>query len=1446
MGRSRNYWKESEREVGKLTAGLAVSPIEVEEEMRVESGPLAASAEGPEEPVEVQRPRVARNVATPTAQELEEHQATAHAVHRAWCGHCMRARATAARHQTVSHDEESEVPVIASDYYYFGEKEGETANLEVKDCRSKMTWSTAVPAKGPDPFVVNFLLACINETGYRRLILKSDNEPAIIALKRETKAQTKDCEIVLQEAPTGDHSANGAIEVAVRDQKRQVRALLSELEEHYGKIEDTHPILTWLSRHAAFCLSRFAIKDDGKTPHQHLTGRKWNRPMVTFGEKIYFRPLDAYKVDDQESGERRKGDLGRRVMSGYYVGTHGRNADVLVMTTQGVIKGNTVHRKPESERWDRSELKDLKGVPWKLRPREAGDLEHRMHITLPEATEKLTPTVRDGGPRQLYVRKKDLEKEDGTYDYTPGCKGCEALMVGLPSVTHNMTCRNRLQERLKETEEGRKRLADVERRQEEGKEKKAKTEVTGLPDPTEQEVRSSVALGQPEEEIVTSPKRGKESVERGEPGKKAKARPTQGEKRQGEAIDDLYHDGQENAGPLVVSTRGSAETQVEPSAASAGGAASGSAAPGSNLSHDQFWSPAVPTSAQPEIRRQDPEQDIQSLFHIGVESPLEEETKVELSALGAHDVTELFSPPRFTEECKAFGLLPGYAVDLETGWDLTDKTQVKCLDKILEEEDPYLTTGSPPCDPFLILQGLNKGRMDPEEFQKRLDKGKDMLKTSCELYKKRIEKGRYFLHEHPKTAKSWKENCVKEISEMENVEIVEGPMCRWKMIGRDASGEGYIRRPTCWMTNSPELAKTLRGICTNDLQGSKREWHRHIHLVNGRAKMARVYPPVLVRAILQALKRQMALDGEYREVNAMEAGPSPDEDLHLEDYVEDFVPKKSDEGQDQEDEQMFFDDITGVKLDTQGVLAARREELQWLHRAQVYEKRTIQECWERTGKNPITLKWIDRNKGDKERPNYRSRIVVREVKKQHGALPGHMLFSNMPPLEAVKILCSELATRKTSKKGRDLRMALYDISRAHFYGEAQREIYVTLPPGDEQEGFCAILKKTMYGTQDASHVWQQDYSNHLIKNSFKQGQAWTSVFRHDELDIKLLVHGDDFLVLADKEGQEYMQKILKEKYEYRCDGEIGRNSGDHLTILNRIVTFEKETGKVTYEADPRHAEMIIRQLNLQNAKSVATPSEKKKASDVLASVGLPPVTAEQTTLYRSLVMRAQFLAQDRADLSETVKSLTRKMKAPNESDMKDLKRLGRYLVGRPRVVNVYHPQKSTNVIKVYADSDHAGCLLTRRSTTGYTISIGRHCVKHGSNLQSTIALSSGESEFYALTRGVALGLSLRSLMQDWGQHYDLEIYSDSSAARGTSARRGLGKLRHVQTRYLWIQERVANHDLAVKCVSTKTNTADLCTKPVNKETSERHMKTLCQEFREGKATGAKTLESTKV
>ena len=118
-------------------------------------------------------------------------------------------------------------------------------------------------------------------------------------------------------------------------------------------------------------------------------------------------------------------------------------------------------------------------------------------------------------------------------------------------------------------------------------------------------------------------------------------------------------------------------------------------------------------------------------------------------------------------------------------------------------------------------------------------------------------------------------------------------------------------------------------------------------------------------------------------------------------------------------------------------------------------------------------------------------------------------------------------------------------------------------------------------------------------------------------------------------------------------------------------------------------------------------------------------------------MRASYLAQDRADIAETVKMLARRMCKPTESDFGDLKRLGGYLRGQPRVVTRFSPQRMYSSIVIFADSDHAGCLTTRRSTTGLIAMLGSHCVKTGSNLQSTVSLSSGESEYYAIVQAAA-------------------------------------------------------------------------------------------------------------
>ena len=117
-------------------------------------------------------------------------------------------------------------------------------------------------------------------------------------------------------------------------------------------------------------------------------------------------------------------------------------------------------------------------------------------------------------------------------------------------------------------------------------------------------------------------------------------------------------------------------------------------------------------------------------------------------------------------------------------------------------------------------------------------------------------------------------------------------------------------------------------------------------------------------------------------------------------------------------------------------------------------------------------------------------------------------------------------------------------------------------------------------------------------------------------------------------------------------------------------------------------------------------------------------------------------------------------------------------------------------------------------------------LKHGSNLQSTIALSSGESEFYGLVKGASIGLGLDSLMLDWGLKLKLELASDSSAARGHVQRRGLGRMRHVQSRYLWIQERVGQGDFTIAAVPGARNIADTLTKSVGGILLRRHLATM--------------------
>ena len=137
------------------------------------------------------------------------------------------------------------------------------------------------------------------------------------------------------------------------------------------------------------------------------------------------------------------------------------------------------------------------------------------------------------------------------------------------------------------------------------------------------------------------------------------------------------------------------------------------------------------------------------------------------------------------------------------------------------------------------------------------------------------------------------------------------------------------------------------------------------------------------------------------------------------------------------------------------------------------------------------------------------------------------------------------------------------------------------------------------------------------------------------------------------------------------------------------------------------------------------------------------LTPQERTWYRQVVARGNYIAQYRCDIQYAVKELSRSMSSPTGTSMKALKRLGRYLVGRTRYVIQYKRQGRVKGINTQVDTDHAGCLRTRKSTSGGVLKLGNHVIKTWSHTQSVIALSSGEAEYYGMVKGASYALGMK-------------------------------------------------------------------------------------------------------
>ena len=130
-------------------------------------------------------------------------------------------------------------------------------------------------------------------------------------------------EVIAQGPLEGDHMANGRVEMAVKEVKRQCRTLRISAEQNTSVgIADDSPLLSWLPRFAAQVMNKMRIGRDGQTSEMRRSGRRWRRPDGTIGQKVWFR----------KNGEDGASSVASRMTQEIFVGHHDRTGTVLCIT----------------------------------------------------------------------------------------------------------------------------------------------------------------------------------------------------------------------------------------------------------------------------------------------------------------------------------------------------------------------------------------------------------------------------------------------------------------------------------------------------------------------------------------------------------------------------------------------------------------------------------------------------------------------------------------------------------------------------------------------------------------------------------------------------------------------------------------------------------------------------------------------------------------------------------------------------------------------------------------------------------------------------------------------------------------------------------------------------------------------------------------------------------
>ncbi|GJU23856.1 retrovirus-related pol polyprotein from transposon TNT 1-94 [Tanacetum coccineum] len=451
----------------------------------------------------------------------------------------------------------------------------------------------------------------------------------------------------------------------------------------------------------------------------------------------------------------------------------------------------------------------------------------------------------------------------------------------------------------------------------------------------------------------------------------------------------------------------------------------------------------------------------------------------------------------------------------------------------------------------------------------------------------------------------------------------------------------------------------------------------------------------------------------------------------------------------------------------------------------------------------IGTKWVFRNKLDENGivSRNKARLVAQGYNQQEG-IDYDETYAPVARLESIRILLAYACAL-------DFKLFQMDVKSAFLNGFINEEVYVAQPPGFidfEKPNHVYKLKKALYGLKQAPKAWYDRLKAFLIKHEYKMGMVDNTLFTKKKSSNLIIVqiYVDDIIFGSTCQDMcDDFAKIMHDEFEMSMMGELNFFLGLQIKQMEDGIFFNQS----------KYIKEMLKKFGLEDSKPMKTPmsSDTKLTKD-------EECESVDSTKYRGMIGSLLYLTASRPDIMFSVCLCARFQEAPKTSHLEAVKRIFRYIKGTTHL-GLWYPKGTGIETVVYADSDHAGDYVDRKSTSGICTFVGCCLTSWFSKKQTALAISTTEAEYVSAGKACQQALWMKQALIDYDVRLDdVPIMCDNKGAIDLSKNPVQhSRTKHIEIRHHFLRDNVQKGHISIEKVPSVDNIADILTKPLKRE-----------------------------